>query len=56
MGEFLLIRQTLLHFFQDMHIRVSIFLKDKVQSQNGRFVLPPGGPVPHGMETPGTIR
>uniref|UniRef100_A0A8C3XVR4 Organic solute carrier partner 1 n=1 Tax=Chelydra serpentina TaxID=8475 RepID=A0A8C3XVR4_CHESE len=39
-GEFQLIRQTLLIFFQDMHIRVSIFLKDKVQNSNGRFVLP----------------
>ncbi|XP_041351278.1 protein OSCP1-like [Gigantopelta aegis] len=37
-GEFSLVRQTLLSFFQDMHIRVSIFLKDKVQNNNGRFV------------------
>ncbi|XP_078477881.1 protein OSCP1 [Lampetra fluviatilis] len=55
-GEFQLIRQTLLSFFQDMHIRVSIFLKDKVQSSNGRFVLPTSGPVPLGTENPGTIR
>ncbi|KAI0208252.1 Protein OSCP1 [Lamellibrachia satsuma] len=56
MGEFMLIRQTLLHFFQDMHIRVSIFLKDKVQSSNGHFVLPTDGPIPWGTELPGTIR
>ncbi|XP_028281472.1 protein OSCP1 isoform X1 [Parambassis ranga] len=55
-GEFQLIRQTLLIFFQDMHIRVSIFLKDKVQSSNGRFVLPTCGPVPHGTQVPGLIR
>ncbi|XP_061771116.1 protein OSCP1 isoform X2 [Nerophis ophidion] len=55
-GEFQLIRQTLLIFFQDMHIRVSIFLKDKVQNSNGRFVLPTSGPVPHGTQTPGLIR
>ncbi|XP_036371917.1 protein OSCP1a isoform X2 [Megalops cyprinoides] len=55
-GEFHLIRQTLLLFFQDLHIRVSIFLKDKVQSSSGRFVLPTGGPVPHGTEVPGLIR
>ncbi|XP_061814498.2 protein OSCP1 [Nerophis lumbriciformis] len=55
-GEFQLIRQTLLIFFQDMHIRVSIFLKDKVQNSNGRFVLPISGPVPHGTQTPGLIR
>lgn len=55
-GEFMLIRQTLLNFFQDMHIRVSIFLKDKVQNSNGRFVLPTSGPTPFGTEVPGTIR
>ncbi|XP_066288718.1 protein OSCP1-like [Branchiostoma lanceolatum] len=55
-GEFHLIRQTLLGFFQDMHIRVSIFLKDKVQNTNGRFVLPCSGPLPFGAEIPGTIR
>ncbi|KAM9488062.1 protein OSCP1 isoform 1-T1 [Clarias gariepinus] len=55
-GDFQLIRQTLLIFFQDMHIRVSIFLKDKVQNSNGRFVLPTSGPVPHGTQSPGLIR
>uniref|UniRef100_A0A8C9XC78 Organic solute carrier partner 1 n=1 Tax=Sander lucioperca TaxID=283035 RepID=A0A8C9XC78_SANLU len=70
-GEFQLIRQTLLIFFQDMHIRVSalcclllcfplcqvsIFLKDKVQNSNGRFVLPTSGPVPYGTQVPGLIR
>ncbi|XP_061676611.1 protein OSCP1 [Syngnathoides biaculeatus] len=55
-GEFQLIRQTLLIFFQDMHIRVSIFLRDKVQNSNGRFVLPISGPVPHGTKIPGLIR
>ncbi|XP_051921927.1 protein OSCP1 isoform X2 [Hippocampus zosterae] len=55
-GEFQLIRQTLLIFFQDMHIRVSIFLKDKVQNSNGRFALPISGPVPHGTQVPSWIR
>ncbi|XP_053432360.1 protein OSCP1 isoform X4 [Nycticebus coucang] len=55
-GEFQLIRQTLLSFFQDLHIRVSIFLKDRVQNSNGRFVLPVSGPVPWGTEVPGLIR
>ncbi|XP_013416760.1 protein OSCP1-like [Lingula anatina] len=56
LGEFQLIRQTLLIFFQDMHIRVSIFLKDKVQNSNGRFVLSTSGALPYGTEMPGTIR
>lgn len=34
---------------------MSIFLKEKQQNQNGRFVLPSGGPVPVGTKVPGTI-
>lgn len=55
-GQFQIIRQTLLSFFQDMHIRVSIFLKDKVQSANGKFVLTNDGAVPWDTEVPGAIR
>ncbi|KAM6428535.1 protein OSCP1 isoform 2-T2 [Liasis olivaceus] len=55
-GELQLIRQTLLIFFQDIHIRVSILLKDKVQNSNGHFVLPTSGSVPWGTEIPGLIR
>ncbi|XP_070292087.1 protein OSCP1 isoform X3 [Salvelinus sp. IW2-2015] len=55
-GEFQLLRQTLLIFLQDMHVRVSLFLKDKVQNPNGRFSLSTTGPVPHGTEVPGLIR
>jgi len=35
---------------------VSIFLKDKVQTSNGRFVLTTAGPVPWGAQVPGTIK
>ncbi|XP_029023823.1 protein OSCP1a isoform X2 [Betta splendens] len=56
-GELQLLRQTLLVFFQDMHVRVSLFLKSKIQNPgNGRFALPTSGPVPHGTEVPGLIR
>ncbi|XP_050923234.1 protein OSCP1a isoform X2 [Lates calcarifer] len=55
-GEFQLLRQTLLIFFQDMHVRVSLFLKIQVQNPNGRFALSTSGPVPHGTEVPGLIR
>ncbi|XP_067941716.1 protein OSCP1-like [Watersipora subatra] len=54
-GELQVIRQTLLSFFQDMHVRVSIFLKERQQNQTGRFVLPSGGPVPEGTKIPGKI-
>ncbi|KAG1948306.1 protein OSCP1a [Pimephales promelas] len=55
-GEFQLIRHTLLVLFQDMQIRISIFLKEKTQNPNGHFVLQTSGPVPHGFEVPGLIR
>ncbi|XP_028453382.1 protein OSCP1a [Perca flavescens] len=55
-GEFQLLRQTLLIFFQDMHIRVSLFLKNQLQNPNGRFALSTSGPVPYGMDVPGLIR
>ncbi|KAL6099423.1 oscp1 [Pungitius sinensis] len=55
-GEFQLLRQTLLIFFQDLHVRVSLFLKNKVQNPNGRFALLASGPVPHGIDVPGLIR
>ncbi|XP_029299302.1 protein OSCP1a isoform X1 [Cottoperca gobio] len=55
-GEFQLLRQTLLIFFQDMHVRVSLFLKNQIQNPNGRFALSTSGPVPHGIDVPGLIR
>ncbi|XP_013888626.1 protein OSCP1, partial [Austrofundulus limnaeus] len=55
-GQLQLLRQTLLVFVQDLHIRVSLFLKNHIQNPNGRFVLPTSGPVPHGVQVPGLIR
>uniref|UniRef100_A0A3Q3MRA4 Organic solute carrier partner 1a n=1 Tax=Labrus bergylta TaxID=56723 RepID=A0A3Q3MRA4_9LABR len=55
-GEFQLLRQTLLIFLSDSHVRVSLFMKNKVQNPNGRFVLSTSGPVPHGVDIPGLIR
>ncbi|KAG7271397.1 hypothetical protein CRUP_019942 [Coryphaenoides rupestris] len=55
-AELQLLRQTLLIFLQDMHVRVSLFLRAKSQNPNGRFVLPRSGPVPHGTAVPGEIR
>ncbi|XP_047461419.1 protein OSCP1a [Mugil cephalus] len=55
-GEFQLLRQTLLIFCQDMNIRVSLFLKIKIQNPNGRFAMTTAGPVPHGIDVPGLIR
>ena len=37
-------------------MRVSIFLKDGLQNDKGRFVIPLSGTVPLGVEVPGAIR
>lgn len=51
------VRVTLLEFFKDRKVRVSLFLEDNLQSQDGMFVLKAGsGPLPFHMEVPGVIR
>ncbi|XP_038155342.1 protein OSCP1-like isoform X2 [Cyprinodon tularosa] len=55
-GELQLLRQTLLIFVQEMHVRVSLFLKNQIQNPSGRFVLTTSGPVPFGVDVPGLIR
>ncbi|KAF7199235.1 protein OSCP1 isoform X2 [Nothobranchius furzeri] len=55
-GDFQLLRQTLLMFFQDSHIRVSLLLKAQIQKSSGRFLLTASGPVPVGTRVPGLIR
>ncbi|KAK7072230.1 Protein oscp1 [Halocaridina rubra] len=56
LGELADVRRALLEFVQDIHIRVSVFLKDKKQTPTGAFVINSGGPVPHGSEVSGSIR
>lgn len=55
-GEFQLLRQTMLTFFQDCHIRVTVFLKEKVQNNDGLFVLPRSGVVGWNIEIPVVIK
>ncbi|XP_062510780.1 protein OSCP1-like [Corticium candelabrum] len=55
-SEWQFIRLTLMRFFQDMHTKVSIFLKGKAQNENGWFVVKMNGPVPNGTDIPGRIR
>ncbi|GAB6030388.1 Protein oscp1 [Chamberlinius hualienensis] len=55
-GEFQQIRHNLLNFFQDTHIRVSMFLRDNSQNPNGRFAILGIGQVPVDTEIPGSIR
>ncbi|KAF2354291.1 Organic solute carrier protein 1 [Trinorchestia longiramus] len=55
-GDLAEIRRLLLEFVQDMQTRVSIFLREGIQTAEGRFVLPVEGPVPPNSEMPGLIR
>ena len=54
-GELQFVRHTMLNFFQDLRIKVSVFLKEKVQNWDGSFVLLHDGPVPFGQPVPGSI-
>lgn len=53
--ELQLIRHTMLNFFQDLKIKVSVFLKEKVQNWNGTYILYSEGPVVYKGEIPGLI-
>ena len=53
--ELQFVRYTVLNFFQDLRIKVSVFLKEKVQNWDGSFVLYREGPVAEGSEIPGVI-
>ena len=49
-------RYSILNFFQDIHVRISAFLQDKVQHNDGRFVISPPTVVYPGTDLPGTIK
>ncbi|CAF0766063.1 unnamed protein product [Adineta ricciae] len=55
-AEWLFIRDTTLFFFQDVHIRVSVFLREDLQTQEGQFIMKTNGVVPTGFQPPGEIR
>lgn len=47
-GEMQTIRYSILNFLQDLKVRVSVFLRQGVQNNDGKFVIPTSGPVPPG--------
>jgi hypothetical protein len=49
-GEMQAVRYSLLNFLQGHRVRVSVFLRQKVQNTDGTFVIPTSGPVPPGNE------
>nr|CAD7392939.1 unnamed protein product [Timema cristinae] len=55
-GELQTIRYSLLNFFQDLKVRVSVLLRFGVQNSHGDFIIHTSGAVPPGCEVPGFIR
>ncbi len=53
--ELQFVRYTILNFFQDLRIKVSVFLKEKLQNWDGSFILFKEGSVSHGASIPGLI-
>ncbi|CAG2100900.1 unnamed protein product [Medioppia subpectinata] len=50
------IRHTILTFLQDIQTRVSIFLRDGTQENDGKFVIKPEGVVSCDCQIPGVIK
>jgi hypothetical protein len=50
------LRRTMMRFFQDRRVKVSIFLQDLQQNLDGTFVIDCDGPMAPGVDTPGTLR
>ena len=50
--EFALLKQTLCRFFADKKVKVSLFLQDGLQKNDGAITLQYSGPLPPGVELP----
>lgn len=46
-GELQRLRYHILNFFQDIKIRVSVFMRQHWQNSCGSFVIKPCGPIPY---------
>lgn len=55
-GDLHLLRYTLARFFQDRRVKVSLFLTDNLQAQDGSMIHTHAGRLPLGADKPGTIR
>ncbi|XP_039275383.1 protein OSCP1 [Nilaparvata lugens] len=55
-GELQRVRYNILNFLQDTRVRVSIFLRQNIQNNDGTFRIPPSCTIPYGNEVPGSIR
>jgi len=56
LADYCAMRQCLCTFFQDRKVKVSLFLHDQTQNNDGSIVVPRHGVLPSGTFTPGTVR
>ena len=54
-AEFFSLKQALCRFFEDKHVKVSLFLQDGIQKSDGTIALSNAGPLPPDVEVPGRI-
>ena len=50
-----MLHQTICDYFQDRHVKVSIFLQEDVQNSDGSFKIIADGPMPAGGMLPGLV-
>ncbi|XP_026804788.1 protein OSCP1-like [Rhopalosiphum maidis] len=55
-GEIMRMRYAMLNYLQDIHVKVTIFIKEGLQRYNGSFVSVGKWVIPYGCEAPGVIR
>jgi len=53
--EFASLKQALCRFFEDKHVKVSLFLQDGIQKSDGTIALSNAGTLPPDVEMPGKI-
>jgi len=55
-GAWFAVRATLLRFLQDRRVKVSLFLQDGIQANDGTIILSASGTLPPNVQTPGTTK
>lgn len=55
-GQWILLNQSLMRFFQGKKTKVSLFLQRGLQTMEGNIILTNIGPLPCGTEVPGEVR
>lgn len=47
-GEIMRLRYALLNYLQDVHVKVTVFIKERLQRYNGSFVSNEKWAIPYG--------